>query len=356
MSVNISQNENIQAPNYSGFGQQRIVQTPGGDLFACQISSSSAIEVYRSTDGGITWNINTTISSLTAPFQLSLCISPAGDVFLCFTNNSEYINVYRRNSSTAAWSNVLTYQQAGMTNGHPVPALITYNRYINRLHLVWAMNHPAVDNSYYNFNHKYSDDYGASWVDGTGNNVAGGTTYTTAPGLLGLTTSPVDGKIYLSGSPYPRFNEIYSWDANGGSWFRENTSYDYQYGAGICVAADNEWYSLRYYHRSSSYNMSIQVRNSTSNILNYSLGAPETLHLGELAIGCDNDSNVYIFYTLTVDGACYYRKYTKLTGTWSDEAVFSKDALGNTIVGRRPSCVLNPISGSDKLHVLFTTT
>jgi len=356
MSQQISSNELIQAESAFGFGQHRVVETTSNVLFACQINSDNEIEVYTSSDEGSSWSIDTTFTGLTTPRKLSMCVSERGDIFLCFTNNSKYIVIKRKHYSTGVWSEVLNYQQDGMTNGHLVPALITYNRYINRLHVFWAMNNKAGDNSYYNINNKYSDDYGDNWSNGTG---YGSSSATVAPALWSIASDPVDGNVlvqYTYGSSdwavTTNTNEFTSAGVRVNTWGGNKVQYSHYIG--VAISPEGVSYDFQFYVR-SGYNDKLIVREHTgissyTSRLDEDLGGQNILSSGEGCIASDGSGNIFIFYTKKTDLKCYYRKYDKLTTSWTSETAVSSGE------GRRPTSSEIILSAFGKLRLLYTAS
>jgi len=339
MPVQIDTDELIQAANNSGYGQQHIIETATGIIYAVQINSSNVIEVKVSSDGGSNWSEDTTFSGLSAPFCMSFCKSELDDIFLCYCHNNTTYVVNKRDHTSGTWSQVAN----GTLDLLGCQAMICYSRFTPRLYIMITANAAPY------FLMRYSDDYGSSFttvnIGGPGSG---------AKAIYGVDTHPITGNIYTvikaaaggtSGYVTWICSALGTGLASEGALTVSSAPAGQLGGALALDSAGNRW-RLIYYLLSGNYRLRVDKNGSSSFDTSYS--TTDTLNHGQLAIGIDNKDNVYIFYVKTADSICYYQKYDAVAATWGAETPLS------VAVGVRPSCVQIVKSGGTKLRILYT--
>lgn len=343
MSVTIDNDELIQAANSFGYGQQHIIETSNGILYAVQINDANVIEVHKSEDDGATWALDTSFGSLTTPYHLSLCKSELNDIFLCFVHNTNYIVIKKRDHASGAWSEIYNTQATTPVGSYQF-ALLVSGRTNSNLYLFYC------DPVGSRLACKVSSNYGSTWGNENLSAVSGGSGFA----LYGAHAAP-NGNVYVlwwSPGTYASYRYLCTeiWNMSGnhvGKTGEIVIALANVLGGQIAVDSANNRWRISYYLSGTNYYLIVDKNNVVSLNVNYS--TTDTVNHGQVAIGIDNKDNVYIFYVKTADSICYYRKYTALTNTWGDETALSES------VGIRPSCVLSVRSGGTKLRVIYTT-
>lgn len=365
MSIQIDNDELVQGEDLYGFGQQHIVETLDGKLYTAQINSLGYIEIHVSTNNGLTWNQDTVFDDVINPRQLTLDTSNANDIFLSYVQNLNTAVVKRKHSSTGVWSTVFTHDRQS-SSGLPISAMIYYSKTASKLFIFIQSNYrdttpgPTLNN-FYGY---ISSDFGATWGDIIS---ASGTinTTTSSGAIFGIVERTSMEHICI----FRHLNNVGSSSSGGlislvdfnGATVTSNASVSaYGVTGGCCVKGlDSYFIRIRKYSTNGNI-ISVFRFNSGSTYVtelkSFSFGTTFPVALGEWSASCDNQDNIYIFYTKSADGYCYFRKYTVSADELTDEAVFSKDNEGNPIIGRRPSCMQTVINSGNKIHVIYSTT
>lgn len=341
----------------AGWGQPGAVMNASiASFFVAQVNSTGNLEVYKSSDDGLSWSLDTTFIDSTSIKVFSFADSPRGDIFLAFsyaTATDVYtIKVKKRDYSTGTWSEILSETALDCTT-IPLKPFIAWNRYeSNRLHVFW-MEHASAGSSGDIYN-KYSDNYGSSWTNGSSYPYSvsyGNFDYT----IDSIDTSPTDGKVVvyhrIVGVSIPLSEqEFSSVGLVGSNTFLPNTLNRNHLGSSAVIdSSNNRWVLLYYYYATTGlYTLEVIDRTGTDDITIMSAGTPQ-IYSSNLAIGADTDGNIYVLYTKTADDKCYYRKYNLATTTWEAEVTLT------TGEGLRPSCVQHQPSGSSRLLTTFYT-
>lgn len=340
----------------SGYGQPGVVHNASlAAVFSAQVNSTGNLEIYKSTDDGISWTLDTTFTDSINIKMFSFADSPRGDIFVAFsytTATDVYtIKVKKRAYDTGTWSEVLSETNLDCTN-FPLKPLITWNRFeSNRLHIFW-ISHASSTSSGDIYN-QYSDNYGSSWTNGSSyphSIVYGDNNYT----IDSMDTSPTDGKVVvyhrlvIGGVPLAEL-EFSSVGLVGSNTFLPNGLNKNNKGSSAVIDSNNNrWVLLFYSTVSAVYTLEVIDRSGSDDITIYT-GASEYIYKGNLCIGRDTEDNIYVFYTKKSDDKCYYRKYNLATTTWEAETALTAGE------GLRPACVQHQALGSSKLFTTFYT-
>ena len=345
----------------SGYGEPGIVQNDSiGLTFSAQVNSTGNLEVYKSSDEGVSWTLDTTFTDDTNMRMFSLATSVRGDIFVAFSyitdvvNDTYTIKVKKRDYITGVWSEVLN--EIGRTSTtYPVKPLVTWNRFeSNRLHLAWMEHSTGGNGSIFNI---YSDDYGATWNSKFTNQKViflGDADYA----LDSIETNPIDGTLWT----YSRLVEtastllVYSF-SSAGVWggFSDNlpsaTTRLHRGASSVTDSTGKRW-TLLYYKYSSTDQYRLEVIDSSGTydltVLSVDSGSGLLLD-GNVSIGCNSADDIYIFYTKLSDSKCYYRKFDAVGTAWGVETELT------TGDGFRPACTKHKSSGSDRFITTFYT-
>jgi len=337
MPVTIDIDEKIQAASNNGYGQQKVIETSAGVLYAVQINVSNVIEVHTSINGGTSWSLDTSFSSLTAPFHLSLCISERDDIFLGFVHNTNVVVIKKRDYLAGTWSEVYNTTHSASSEQF---ALLTYGKALNRLYLFYTNGDNDLSN-------KRSDDYGSTWSAATSTGEgSGGTSF-----KLWSVDSAQSGNLYsIWWTSWNASIRTAVWTSAGVYSTYEGHIYNTlanMLGGQIALDSGSNRWRVFYFLDATNYKLMVDKNAVNSLTVNYS--TTDTLNHGQVTIGIDNLDNVYIFYVKTADNICYYRKYTASTTSWGTETALT---AGN---GVRPSCVMSVRPGGTKLRIVYTT-
>jgi hypothetical protein len=322
----------IQGEDPAGFGQQHIVSTSGGDLYTVMINDIGDIEVHESTDGGSNWTLDTTFSSLISVRNLSLAVAENDDIFLCFLHNTTTIIVKKRSfGSGGAWSEVESLSGIGT----PYP-IISYNRSVNRLHLIWSNN----DSPY--LAHQYSDNKGNSWT--IADLITAGLS-SAVHELWAVDTEIGSGDIncFFTTKDTRRFN------SSGGSTspsIEGTLTGTILAGAIVTDSSDNRW-RASYRDDSGTFKLDIYLNGSVD--LAVSFGATDELLHGNLSMCIDGSDNIFVFYSKRADNDTYYRRYDKATDTWESEVQLTSTGID----GIRPSVEQHPGNTGNLGNLVF---
>ena len=306
-------------------------------IYASHITDTNNVEVHYSENNGADWILDDSFSE-TAPNFLSMCKSENNDIFLCVrTGSASPVShkIYRRNYLSGAWSVVLT--EAVSTTGNLSYALITYNRFINRLHMVWTKRDGVI------LDEKHSDDYGDSWTEGAGYSV--GSAGACEGQLWGIDTDPSNGDIHIFSTHYITNPRVQIFNVNGGysSTYGDNGAYA-NYGGAFAIADDGTRYRL--YYEETNNKLCLRRNNDAFDLMD---SGTLLLNEGMLAMGIDNAGLVYMFYSKQSDNKCYYRTYNPVGSVHSGELSFTAGQ------GQRPSCEQHTLPTNDQLHTVFFT-
>ena len=322
-----------------GYGFPHVIRTSGGRLYTAHINDpGNQLEIHYSDNDGVNWNLDTTFTE-TGIVTFCLCRSEQDDIFVAFSedngDNTFDIRVKKRDHSTGIWSEVRANinQTTTSLTDRVCTVAITYNRFINRLHLAWIY---ADAGDIYLAN-EYSDNYGSTWSSGDTTVLYGSadTIY-----LYCGDTSPIDGKVFwwitriIGNRGY-----VYVYTASQ-IYFSSHaiTPTCPEAFSGAVDSSGNYWS----FEMDSLTNIRA-FKNITVN-LNVDVG---TCYNGMVALGMDGANNVYVFYVKDADDECYYRKYNALAGTWGTETTLT------TGDGLRPSCEQHALASSLTLNVVF---
>jgi len=324
MSNQIDTDAKIIGEDYLGFGQNHIITDAGGILYACQINDSNEVEVHKSIDAGVNWTLDHSVAGLTNPRQLSMAKSELNDIFLCINHGdgtpSEF-SIEKKDNGTGIWAQTHNHTDTGQSNAL-LYGLITYNRSLNRLHLVYAYNGA---NQF--VRSIFSDDQGSTWSSVA---AVGGTTFGNPTRAWGLDTDPGTGNIHHfgkggGGSPQvhimtPAGTNISTEGATGADASSTSLS-----GALVTDTSGNRWQFL---YRENGGNFEILVKKNGATVLTDAFGASDDIFHGMQSISIDGDNNVYIVYTKRTDGKAYLRKHNAgdLDTVWQPELALTTGA------------------------------
>lgn len=364
MSIQIDNDELVQGEDLYGFGQQHIVETLDGKLYTAQINSLGYIEVHVSTNNGVTWNQDTVFDDVINPRQLTLDTSNANDIFLSYVQNLNTAVVKRKHSSTGVWSTVFTHNRQS-NSGLPISAMIYYSKTASKLFIFIQSNfrNTTAGPTFNNFYNYSSDDFGSTWSDIQG--AYGESNTTTAGAIFGIVERTNMSHICIFRHPDNVGSSalgglISLVDFNGATVTSNANVRAYGVTGGCCVKGlDSYFIRIRKYSTHGNIISVFRFNTGTTYVTelkSFSFGTTFPVALGEWSASCDNQDNIYIFYTKSADGYCYFKKYNPITNAFTDEAVFSKDNEGNPIIGRRPSCMQTVINSGNKIHIIYSTT
>jgi hypothetical protein len=343
MANQIDTDAKIIGENDSGFGQNHVVTASDGRIYAGHVNDSNYLEIHYSDDGGSNWTLDNTTSEEVGDGFFSMCLSENDDLFVCFvtgSGTSYTVRIKFRDESDGTWSEVYSSARTVENSGEQPYALITYNRYINRLHVFWT-EHPS--GTALNIYSDYSDNYGSTWNGITTSWTTG--SYSTGNYIFrafGLDTNPSNGNVHLLYT-FEYFTDKANrmkFDSSGSELDDIDLTTTIVIGGGLAIDSSGNKYDLVY---ASDYDLHL-YKNGVSNTV-YSTGSDD-LKRGMFDIGIDGQDNVYCFYVKESDGKTYYKKY--------DGSSFGSET--EVATGARIGCEQHALGSSVILNTVYFNT
>jgi len=345
MAIQIDTDSKVQGEINDGFGQQHIVKTAAGRLYATHITDINDVEVHFSDDDGSTWTLDTTFSGLSGIRHLSMTKSEIDDIFLFImtgTGSPTTFLVKKRDSGLGTWSEVRSESDTGQ-GGSLLFGMITYNRFINRLHLVWSFQ-----GSNQVLRSIFSDDKGSTW---SGITTVSTSTFGGSTSFWGLDSNPVNGNLHVfyktGGNTLVKVLDF------GGVVISSRSIPDLGtvLGGGLVVDSSGNEFVIWYMETSGGI-FELRVEKNGVNILQDTsfLFTQDNIKRGMMAVGIDGGDNIFIFYTREdTNGKLHFKKFNAPTQTFDADQEFTVNE------GLRPSIEQHIATGSTKLNVIFYT-
>lgn len=326
MATQIDNDARVPAIRQSGYSRPGVARTSTGRVYVGHYNDSNQLEIHYSDDNGQTWTLDTTFTESNIDY-LSLAISENDDVFVGFcegTSNPTNIVVKKKDGSTGVWSEVLSEAVASISQ----QPILLFNKGNNCLYVFWALPGVGISN-------KYTTDKGATWSAVTD-------WADTSPSfLLDGDIRPTDNLLavlFCSNATNYTYVYLFNLDGTYNSRIHYNTVVS-DYGGAFGFLSDGSFFVVKSYYGGLRV-----IKNLNTSISTDPTGA---IRAGHVALGVDNDDNVYIFYTKDSDEKCYYLKYNADTATWGPVTALT---VGD---GLRPACEKHPIPLSTDLHITY---
>ena len=339
MATIIDNDAITQGETELGFSHPAIIRCSSNLMFVGHINSSNELEIHKSTDGGETWTLHHTFTDLAG--YNSFCLVPIDSTTagVVYTSDNDHWKFYKTADSGASW----VFKKEYDASGYDVKkVLISYNINANRLCIFWHIggSSPYI-RCYYSsdkgetFSQPYDDLDGADFfydIDKleTGSTIKFYVLYSSDSNKANLKVK--EFKVANWG------NTVYSFSESG---------YIYHNAQIVIDSAGNDYIIYIKRNTSNSKEQLIVRRNGGSEIVLYD---PDTSHIivnGSLSIACDNDDNIYVYYTKKSDEKTYYKKYNAGTSQWESEIKFI-DVINNRINTEK-----HVLAGSSRVNYIF---
>lgn len=354
MAIQVDTDAKVLGETWLGFGQQRTVRISTGRIFITHVTDLDEVEVHYSDDGGATWVLDTTISSLTSPTSVCLAVDEIDDVFLSTVHGagtSYNVLINKKDGTTGAWSIVKNEPITLVANGPPFRGLLSYRA--GKLIFLYL---PLLTGGTVYRRYFISNDKGGTWnAVALGSPMISNTGFNVESTVLGVDVDStgyayVFWAVYNLGLSAYELHGIEKIDF-GGYTYSTVASFPFSgkstnSGALTVDVNDNAW-TARYSLESGNYWLRV-YKNATENLVVDYL-AVDSLVNGMISMGTDGVGNVFLFYTKRTDNKCYYRKYNVTSAIWESEIVYS------TGTGLRPSIEQHISTGASKLNVAYIT-
>ena len=340
MATIIDNDAITQGETELGFSHPAIIRCSSNLMFVGHINSSNELEIHKSTDGGETWTLNHTFTDLAG--YNSFCLVPIDSTTagVVYTSDNDHWKFYKTSDSGASWVLKKEYDASGYD---VKKVFVSYNVNSNLLDIFWGY----YGSGKYYLKCYYSSDKGESfsysYYDYSGSS---------------LFFYDVD-KIETGGSK--KFYTLYSSDSNKANlkvkpftysfgsllYNFSESGYIYHNAQIVTDSTGNDYIIYIKRNTSNSKEQLIVRKNGGSEIVLYD---PDTSHIlvnGSLSIACDNDDNIYVYYTKKSDEKTYYKKYNAGTSQWESEVKFI-DVINNRINTEK-----HVLAGSSRVNYIF---
>jgi hypothetical protein len=160
--------------------------------------------------------------------------------------------------------------------------------------------------------------------------------------MWGMDTDPTNGNICVLHKAHisitPRIEIFNSSGTRTGNM--SVTLLDNIFGGGVIIDNNGYFWGATYGEDSGTYYLHYFNATTRYTIASY---ATDDIQYGSLALACDGDNNIYLFYTKETDGKIYYRK------NWGSETAYTSGSAS------KPSCELHPSPSSTTLNLVYYT-
>ena len=337
MATIIDNDALTQGETELGFSHPTIIRCSSNLMFVGHINNSNELEIHKSTDGGQTWSLNHTFSDLSG-YNL-FCLVPIDSTMagVLYTSDTDHWKFYRTTDSGTTW----TLEKERDDSGYPQEKIVvSYNLNANLL----VIFHSRGGSSPGLYAH-YSTDKGDNFIYAS--NLSSKLLYDVDKNESGSTA-----KFYIIHTTASDKSNLVVTEFKTSSWgnniytFSE-TGYIYHNAQIVTDSAGNTYIIYVKRNTSNSKEQLIVRKNGGSEVVLYN---PDTSHIlvnGSLSIACDNDDNIYVYYTKKSDEKTYYRKYNSGTDTWESEVKFID------VVNNRINTEKHVLAGSSKVNYIF---
>ena len=343
MSNQIDNDAKIIADSNWGFGGHKIVRNSSGHIYVVQINDSGYLELHKSTDDGDTWSNITTFNDAITIIHPCIDVDGNDNVYItyCYGASSPYTMKLKKVTPANVITTPVTetiYFETKTPNSY-------VRAYDDTVHLVWIENTYDLSTESVDIISQISSDYGVSFSSNIDYNLT--TTHLAMDEYQPIIGLDLDSSYNIAVAVYyPNYYHMIKFLPNG--TFISDTQMTgaldatVQRGSDFVLNKNDEIWNAFFYY--SSYQWRIKTYNDGSHL---NLAEIVTsFKPGNMVIGCDNDNNIYIYYTKT-DEKLYLRKYISDTDTWEAEVTVT------TGDGMRPSCELHVLPGKSFIHYTF---
>jgi len=322
MATIIDNDALTQGDNPEGYSQPSIIRCSSSLMFVGHVNDSYTLEIHKSTDEGQTFSLNTSFS---VGGSCTFCLVPltstkAGLILYDGTN----IKYYRTDDSGANWTQKYSSSVSGVTK-----LLLTYDPNSGKLWYARCYNSNAKLKMY------YSTNLGDSWTD-LGS--------LDAYYLYDIDADRLASNCYIL---YEYNNVLYVRRNTSNIWSFSESNITFHDGK---IVIDSTGKRFIFYVRrdTSTSKERLVVRvNEGNEIVIYDPDSDNIIIKGSTSVACDNDDNIYVYYTKKSDEKAYYRKYNSGTDTWESEVKFID------VVNNRINTEKHVLAGSSKVNYIF---
>jgi hypothetical protein len=314
----ISSDGNIQQADYFNLGHPQIVRNSAGHLYAGMINADRELEIHISTNAGVNWAEDTTLSYSNVT-SFNLAITDRGDVLCAVNSQGADVALQMRNYDTGAWSEIrtATYRDRCIVRFDDLNDKICFYAFDSTSPTKIKLH--------------YSTNYGSSFT-------ASGVAYVTGEKLNDAMVTE-DGKHYLI-STNTGFGQLYvmQLDADFTTGFDRislTTAYNlYKFGTLLPVGNDC-W--VAYWNYSSGtgyYQLYTRIVHPDGSVTDKGVAINWTTTntpIEILSMLKDGNDNIYLLYSKQSDKNAYYVKYDNLAGTWGSETQITTTNQGRFI-------------------------
>jgi len=337
MATIIDDDAITQGETELGFSHPAIIRCSSNLMFVGHINSSNELEIHKSTDGGETWTLNHTFTDLGG--YNSFCLVPIDSTTagVVYTSDSTHWKFYKTSDSGTSW----VLKKEVSDQGYSIDkVLVSYNVNTNKLCIFHHRRTSFLIRCF------YSSDKGESF----------NSTYLSSPtphflyDIDKIETGDVTFYMLFSSDSskanliVKEFKSTYF----GNSIYTFSESGYIYHNAQIVIDSGGNKYIIYIKRNTSTLKEQLIVRkNGGSEIVLYD---PDTSHIivnGSISIACDNDNNIYVYYTKKTDEKTYYRKYNSGTDIWESEVKFI-DVINNRINTEK-----HVLAGSSRVNYIF---
>ena len=319
MAIIIDNDALTQGDNPEGYSQPSIIRCSSSLMFVGHVNDSYVLEIHKSTDGGQSFSLNTSFS---VGGSCTFCLVPlastkAGLILYDGTN----IKYYRTDDSGANW-----IQKYSSSVGNVTKLLLSYDSNSGKLWYARCYG-PNIWLKMY-----YSTSLGDTWSD---------TGTISARYLYDMDVDRLTGNCY---SLYEHNDILY---VRGTTWSLSEPNVTFHDGK---LVVDSTGTRFIFYVRRNSSTAKEQLVariNEGNEVVIFDPDSDNIIVKGSTSVACDNDDNVYIYYTKRSDEKTYYKKYNANTSQWEAEVKFID------VVNNRINTEKHILAGSSKVNYIF---